>query len=182
MFLNLYEINFKCISKDSTNMKKTTQLKQLGEFGLIERLRSKLNTHSPRIKKGIGDDSAVFSTHPNTLQLTSTDALIETIHFDLKTISPYMLLVAKSKKPNIIPSAIHIDGTARPQFVEKSDNPSYYKILKAIKKITGYGVVINTSFNKHGRTIVNRPSDAIKDFLDSDMDYVFFENLLVSKK
>ena len=68
------------------------------------------------------------------------------------------------------------------RFVEKSDNPSYYKILKAIKKITGYGIVINTSFNKHGRTIVNRPSDAIKDFLDSDMDYVFFENLLVSKK
>ena len=40
-------------------------------------------------------------------------------HFDLKTISPYMLLVAKSKKPNIIPSAIHIDGTARVQTVNK---------------------------------------------------------------
>ena len=72
-------------------MKKTTHLKQLGEFGLIERLRSKFNTHSSRIKKGIGDDSAVFSTHPNTLQLTSTDALIESIHFDLKTISPDQL-------------------------------------------------------------------------------------------
>ena len=88
----------------------------------------------------------------------------------------------KKKYVNILPSAVHIDGTARPQFVENSDNPSYYKILKAIKKITGYGIVVNTSFNKHGLTIVNRPSDAIKDFLDSDMDYVFFENLLVSKK
>ena len=68
-----------------------TNLKQLGEFGLIERLRSRLNTRSPRVKKGIGDDSAVFSTRPNTLQLTSTDALIESIHFDLKTITPKQL-------------------------------------------------------------------------------------------
>ena len=68
-----------------------TNLKQLGEFGLIERLRSRLNTRSPRVKKGIGDDCAVFSTHPNTVQLTSTDALIESIHFDLKTISPKQL-------------------------------------------------------------------------------------------
>ena len=72
-------------------MKKATNLKQLGEFRLIEQLRSKLNTHSPRIKKGIGDDCAVFSTRPNTVQLTSTDALIESIHFDLKTISPVQL-------------------------------------------------------------------------------------------
>ena len=72
-------------------MKNATNLKQLGEFGLIERLRSRLNTHSPRIKKGIGDDCAVFSTRPNTVQLTSTDALIESIHFDLKTISPVQL-------------------------------------------------------------------------------------------
>ena len=68
-----------------------TNLKQLGEFGLIERLRSRLNTRSPRVKKGIGDDSAVFSTRPNTLQLTSTDSLIESIHFDLKTITPKQL-------------------------------------------------------------------------------------------
>jgi len=72
-------------------MKKATSLKQLGEFGLIKRLCSKLKTHSPRIKKGIGDDCAVFSTRPNTVQLTSTDALIESIHFDLKTISPMQL-------------------------------------------------------------------------------------------
>ncbi len=72
-------------------MKKVTNLNQLGEFELIKRLRSRLRTHSSRVIKGIGDDSAVFSTSPNTIQLTSTDALIESIHFDLKTISPKQL-------------------------------------------------------------------------------------------
>ena len=72
-------------------MVRVKSLKQLGEFGLIKRIRSKVGTHLPRIKKGIGDDCAVFSTSPNTIQLTSTDALIESIHFDLKTISPKQL-------------------------------------------------------------------------------------------
>ena len=66
-------------------------LKQLGEFGLIEHLSSKFNTYSKRVKKGIGDDCAVFSTLSNTSQLISTDALIESIHFDLKTITPKQL-------------------------------------------------------------------------------------------
>jgi|TARA_B110000240_G_C13450957_1_gene432484 thiamine-monophosphate kinase len=72
-------------------MREMKNLKQLGEFGLIEHLSSKFNTYSKRVKKGIGDDCAVFSTLSNTSQLISTDALIESIHFDLKTISPKQL-------------------------------------------------------------------------------------------
>jgi len=72
-------------------MKKVVKLNQLDEFELIKRLRSRLRTRSSRVIKGIGDDSAVFLTKPNTVQLTSTDALIESIHFDLKTISPKQL-------------------------------------------------------------------------------------------
>ena len=66
-------------------------LNQLGEFGLIKHISSKFNTYSKRVKKGIGDDCAVFSTLPNISQLVSTDALIESIHFDLKTITPKQL-------------------------------------------------------------------------------------------
>jgi thiamine-monophosphate kinase len=66
-------------------------LKELGEFGLIKHISSKFNTYSKRVKKGIGDDCAVFSTLSNTSQLISTDALIESIHFDLKTITPKQL-------------------------------------------------------------------------------------------
>ena len=66
-------------------------LKQLGEFGLIEHLRTQFDTRSPRVQKGIGDDCAVFSTQSDKIQLISTDALVESIHFNLKTISAEQL-------------------------------------------------------------------------------------------
>jgi carbamoyltransferase len=80
-----------------------------------------------------------------------------------------------------LPSAIHIDGTARAQFVTNETNPAYYRLLKKVKELTGFGVSINTSFNKHGRTIVETPTDAIQDFLDTDMDYVIIEGLLITR-
>ena len=81
-----------------------------------------------------------------------------------------------------LPSAIHIDGTARVQFVEEKENQNYWRLLKKVKELTGYGVVINTSFNKHGRTIVETPEDAIVDFLDTDMDYVVIEGIMITRK
>ena len=81
-----------------------------------------------------------------------------------------------------LPSAIHIDGTARAQFVSKEDNEKYYNFLQKVKELTGFGVVINTSFNKHGRTIVESPNDAIKDFLDTNLDFMIIEGFLVERK
>ena len=66
-------------------------LKQLGEFGLIDRFRTQLDTPSSRVKKGIGDDCAIFSTQSEKIQLITTDALVESIHFDLKKISAEQL-------------------------------------------------------------------------------------------
>ena len=80
-----------------------------------------------------------------------------------------------------IPSAIHIDGTARPQFVEEKDNPTYYKLLKELKKLTGFGVLINTSFNLHGRTIVHTPSDAILDYLDCNIDVLYLNGYKIQR-
>jgi len=82
---------------------------------------------------------------------------------------------------NDLPCAVHIDGTARPQFVEEKDNPNYYRYLKALKKITGYGVSLNTSFNLHGRTIVRTPKDAIIDFIDCNIDELFIEGYRVKR-
>ena len=79
------------------------------------------------------------------------------------------------------PSAVHIDDTARPQFVSELENKNLYLILKEIKNILGFGVCVNTSFNKHGRTMVLRPDDAIRDFLDSKMDFIFFENICITR-
>ena len=81
-----------------------------------------------------------------------------------------------------LPCAVHVDGTARPQFVEEKDNPNYYRYLKALKEITGYGVSLNTSFNLHGRTIVRTPQDALVDFIDCNIDELFIEGFKVKRK
>ena len=81
-----------------------------------------------------------------------------------------------------LPCAVHVDGTARPQFVEEGDNPDYYKYLNELKKITGYGVSINTSFNLHGRTIVRTPYDALTDFIDCNIDELYIEGFRVTRK
>lgn len=69
-----------------------------------------------------------------------------------------------------IQAAVHVDGTARPQVVCEKDNPSFYRIIKAYKKHSGIGVVINTSFNMHEEPIVNTPDDAIRAFQAGAVD------------
>jgi carbamoyltransferase len=81
-----------------------------------------------------------------------------------------------------LPGAIHADGTARVQFVSMEDNANYYRILRKVKEITGFGVLLNTSFNKHGRTIVETPADAITDFLDTNMPFLCIEGILITRK
>ena len=96
----------------------------------------------------------------------------------------HMAIAFRAKKEYYkkIPSALHVDGTARPQFVERQDNPTYYELLKEVKKHTGFGVVINTSFNLHGRTIVHTAKDAILDFLDCNIDELYLEGFRITRK
>lgn len=95
----------------------------------------------------------------------------------------YMSIAFRMKDEFIkdLPCAVHVDGTARPQFVEEKDNPDYYRFLVALKDITGYGVSLNTSFNLHGRTIVRTPEDAVVDFIDCNIDELFIEGYRVRR-
>ena len=86
--------------------------------------------------------------------------------------------VMKPEHREALPGAIHVDGTARAQFVTMDDNPNYYRLIKKVKEMTGYGIILNTSFNKHGRTIVESPKDAIRDFLDTGMDFLVLEGFV----
>ena len=80
-----------------------------------------------------------------------------------------------------IPSAVHVDGTARPQFVSPDDDPALFALLTDMHRLTGYGLVINTSFNLHGRTIVEAPSHAIDDFLACNLDALYIEGYKVTR-
>jgi carbamoyltransferase len=80
-----------------------------------------------------------------------------------------------------LPSAIHVDG-ARPQFVSEEDNPSCFALLMHLKRLSGFGVVINTSFNLHGRAIVMTPSDALTDFFDCKLDVLYISGYRVEPR
>jgi len=65
---------------------------------------------------------------------------------------------------------VHIDGTARPQLVSEADNPSYYRIIKEFKRLTGVSSIVNTSFNIHEEPIVCTPQEAVRAFQDGHLD------------
>jgi carbamoyltransferase len=78
-------------------------------------------------------------------------------------------------------AVVHVDNTVRPQIVSESDNLLIYQILKSVKKHTGLGICINTSFNLHEYPIVNSPKDAIRVLAFGAVDYLLFEGRLVLK-
>jgi len=80
------------------------------------------------------------------------------------------------------PGVVHIDGSARPQLIDKKVNPVYYNIVKEFKKITGLPCIINTSFNMHEEPIVCSPKDAIRAFMDSKLDYMVMNKYLIEVK
>jgi carbamoyltransferase len=97
--------------------------------------------------------------------------------------SPFMILTAqvRPEKRDIIPSVTHVDGSARPQTVEKEINPLYWRLIDEFGKRTGVPVIMNTSFNLRGEAIVHTPTDAIRTFFSSGMDALCIGSFLVEK-
>ncbi len=124
-------------------------------------------------------------------------------YFDLDVPSPYMLLVAQvaddrlcdisaeqqkrkglerlNTKRSDIPAITHVDNSARIQTVNKDTAPRYHKVIDAFHRRTGYGVIVNTSFNIRGEPIVCSPEDAYRCFMFTDMDALVLEDCLCLK-
>src|SRR6218665_2029295 len=81
-----------------------------------------------------------------------------------------------------LPSITHIDYSARIQTVHQETNPRYWTLINEFKKQTGYGVVVNTSFNVRGEPIVCTPEDAYKCLMRTEMDYLVVGNFIFDKK
>jgi carbamoyltransferase len=99
------------------------------------------------------------------------------------TDSPFMILTAqvRAEKRGVIPAVTHVDGSARPQTVEKEVNPLYWRLIDEFGTRTGVPVVMNTSFNLRGEAIVNTPTDAVRTFFSSGMDALVIGSFLVEK-
>ena len=124
-------------------------------------------------------------------------------YFELDRPSPYMLLVAQVRKERCIgqeasktmsirerinqvrsdiPSITHVDYSARVQTVSSETNPRYHALIKAFEAKTGYGVIVNTSFNVRGEPIVCTPEDAYRCFMRTEMDYLVLGSFVLDKK
>ena len=97
--------------------------------------------------------------------------------------SPFMILTnpVRPEKRDVIPSVTHVDGSARPQTVEKDIEPLYWNLINEFGRRTGVPVLMNTSFNLRGEAIVNTPTDAIRTFFSSGMDALVIGSYLVEK-
>ncbi len=124
-------------------------------------------------------------------------------YFEMDCESPYMLLVAPVReerrvkttpdqeklfgidKLNIarsdIPAITHVDYSARIQTVNSYDHPIFYELLREFKRLTGYGIIINTSFNVRGEPIVCTPEEAYKCFMRTEMDVLVLDDCLLLK-
>ncbi len=104
-------------------------------------------------------------------------------YLESATDSPFMILTAqvKPEKRSVIPAITHVDGSARPQTVERDANPLYWKLICEFGGLTGVPVVMNTSFNLRGEPIVCTPTDAIRTFFSSGMDALAIGSFLVEK-
>nr|WP_255695656.1 carbamoyltransferase C-terminal domain-containing protein [Rhodohalobacter sp. 614A] len=124
-------------------------------------------------------------------------------YFEMDVPSPYMLLISdvqKSRRNDLpegyhdmdlwtklyfkrsdVPSITHLDFSARVQTVHEETNPRYWKLLKAFKELTGYSVLVNTSFNVRGEPIVCTPADAYKCFMRTEMDYLVVNDYILKK-
>lgn len=81
-----------------------------------------------------------------------------------------------------IKGVVHVDGTARPQFVKQDINGNYYQVIKEFYKLSGIPLIINTSFNIHEEPIVCSPDDALRSLDQQAVDCVIFNNKYLVKK
>ncbi len=104
-------------------------------------------------------------------------------YIESATDSPFMILTAqvRPEKRSVIPAVTHVDGSARPQTVERDVNPLYWRLISEFGQRTGVPVVMNTSFNLRGEPIVSSPTDAIRTFFSSGMDALVIGNWVVAK-
>jgi carbamoyltransferase len=125
-------------------------------------------------------------------------------HFEFEGDSPYMLIVAPVHEDHRtalseaerglegleklralrsdLPAITHVDGSARIQTVNSTTNPRFHRLISEFKKLTGCGLLVNTSFNVRDEPIVCAPKDAYHCFMATEMDVLVVGNLVLYKE
>jgi len=96
-------------------------------------------------------------------------------------LAPYMTINYDVRPGLNLPSITHVDQTARVQTVNQTVNPMFYQYLTELKKLTGHGISINTSFNRNREPIVHSPLHALSAYFGSGMDALVIGNYILEK-
>ena len=104
-------------------------------------------------------------------------------YIDASSDSPYMIMAfpVREEFKSLIPAVVHVDGTARPQAVNKKYNPKFWGLLDEFEKLTGHAVLINSSFNIQGEPVVCSPSDALRTFGGTGLDVLALGDYIIEK-
>lgn len=92
----------------------------------------------------------------------------------------YVVPVKKNKESQL-GAITHVDGTARPQFIDKNVNEKYYNLIKSFGEETSVSVLLNTSFNLKGEPIVNTSKEAFSTFKRSGIDVLVLNDYIIEK-
>jgi carbamoyltransferase len=105
----------------------------------------------------------------------------QNVYFEMTEDVPYMNQVVKVKPEyrDILKAVTHVDGTARVQTVYR--NTTIHNLLLEYEKLSGFPILLNTSFNIKDKTMVLTPNDAIETFFDTDMDLLVINNYIIFK-
>jgi carbamoyltransferase len=107
------------------------------------------------------------------------------LYFDLRKgeVYPYMTMLTTmddASKPKL-PAVVHIDGTARVQTVDRHHNPALYHLLQRVKTLTGFGIVLNTSYNVNHQPIVCSEQEAMETYLEMGIDALYMARTRLSR-
>ena len=101
---------------------------------------------------------------------------------DKESSIPYRRLKKIDHIYSKVPAVTHVDYSSRTQIIDKEFNENIYNLIEFFYKKTGIPMLINTSFNIRGEPIVNSPNDALRCFMNTDMDMLVLENFIMKKK
>lgn len=141
--------------------------------------RSILANSMLRSNKDILDSSIKFREAFRPYALVVTEEM-SSAYFGENIASPVMTHLGYIKT-NQLPAVTHIDRSTRIQTVNCNGDLKLHKLLKAFGEISGFEVLLNTSFNRNKEPIVESPNDCIKVFKNTALDMLVLNNFIIYK-
>lgn len=107
------------------------------------------------------------------------------LYFDLNPGEevPFMekVVTVRSEYREKLAAITHVDGSGRLQTVRRQDSPHFHDLLVAFERLSGFPILLNTSFNVNGEPIVCTPDDALSTFFNSGLRVLVMGDIVVKK-